>query len=88
MTKNRIVLTQLEIQVFCNMYYTGSEVGATITKDLGNGRYEVELDREISVKGNKYKNIMVNDRVKNMSQEELDFCFKMQKMFFDETYLN
>lgn len=79
---NKIFLTQLEIRVFCNMYYDGEGVDGTIVKKLNNGRFIVSLDKELNINGYKYKDITISDSVKNMSDEELAFCFEAQKEFF------
>ena len=50
---------------------------------MGNGRSEVVLDEEINVKGNIYNKILINDRVKNMSDEEINFILEMQKSYFN-----
>lgn len=83
MTKERIFLTKLEIQIFCNVYYDGEGIGATVIRKMGNGRSEVVLDEEINVKGNIYNKILINDRVKNMSDKEINFILEMQKSYFN-----
>lgn len=84
MTKERIYISPLEIRLFCNVFYDEEEgICATVIRRFGD-RAEVMLDREINVKGHLYQRIFINDKVKDMTEEEIQFALEMQKAYFEK----
>lgn len=84
MTKERVYVSPLEIRLFCNVYYSEEEgICGTVIRRFGD-RAEVMLDKEINVRGHLYQRIFINDKVKDMTEEEIQFSLDMQKAYFDK----
>jgi hypothetical protein len=84
MTKERVYVSPLEIKLFCNVYYDEEEgICGTVIRRFGD-KAEVMLDREINIRGHLYQRIFINNKVKDMTEDEIQFSLDMQKAYFDK----
>ena len=78
----QIILSKLEIQIFCNKNYIGDGISARVI-EVYKDRAKVKLGTPLIINGYKYDEILINDKVKYMTEGNIEMAFRAQERMFN-----